>query len=315
MPSATAGGDREVGAPARSGWRRAGTGCRAGHREPDRWSLIAGSFGAPAAAEDVAAARSPRRGGGGWRRPRPRSSRSGATRPSPAPLSPWKYSLKTRLSFHAGSCCSLSTPPKQGRRPSAPTRKMEIRRWRRSWAISPRVSFWPDPVGYSIVKRVPEEAVVALQGADDEVVERKPQRARASWSCRRTWRWSTRPARSRWWPGCPRRSARRGGPGGRRRWPAARRARGTPPRRRAWRRSAARRSTPTTPSSSRRLPGSPCSSPASGQLLLVRRVPPAEQAGELLGHRPGFARLASSSTTAAASMGMMPDHRTHLDRD
>ena len=28
--------------------------------------------------------------------------------PRPAPLSPWKYSLKTRLSFHAGSCCSRS---------------------------------------------------------------------------------------------------------------------------------------------------------------------------------------------------------------
>ena len=38
--------------------------------------------------------------------------------PSPAPLSPWKYSLNTRLSFQAGSFCIRSTPPKQGRRPS-----------------------------------------------------------------------------------------------------------------------------------------------------------------------------------------------------
>ena len=41
--------------------------------------------------------------------------------PRPAALSPWKYSLNTRLSFQFGSCWNRSTHPKQGRRPSGPT--------------------------------------------------------------------------------------------------------------------------------------------------------------------------------------------------
>src|ERR1022692_1463934 len=46
--------------------------------------------------------------------------------PSPAPLSPSKYSLKTTLSRQAGSPCSRPGPPKQGRRPSGPRVKFEI---------------------------------------------------------------------------------------------------------------------------------------------------------------------------------------------
>ena len=47
--------------------------------------------------------------------------------PSPAPLSPWKYSLNTRLSARRGRP-GAATPPKQGRRPSGPGTKIEIRR-------------------------------------------------------------------------------------------------------------------------------------------------------------------------------------------
>ena len=56
--------------------------------------------------------------------------------PRPAPLSPWKYSLKIRLFFQAGSFCIRSTPPKHGRRPSGPTRKIETSRSRRSAMIA-----------------------------------------------------------------------------------------------------------------------------------------------------------------------------------
>src|SRR4249920_322094 len=48
--------------------------------------------------------------------------------PRPAALSPWKYSLKVRLSFQFASCWSRSTPPKQGRRPSGPGRKIDTSR-------------------------------------------------------------------------------------------------------------------------------------------------------------------------------------------
>ena len=77
--------------------------------------------------------------------------------PSPAPLSPWKYSLNRTLSFQAGSVCSRSTQPKHGRRPSAPTRKSEISRSRRSAAISSSVSSFPEPVGYSTFRSSPKK--------------------------------------------------------------------------------------------------------------------------------------------------------------
>ena len=56
-----------------------------------------------------------------------------------------------------------------------------------------------DPQGVAV------EVVVALQGLDQQVVQREPDRARASWSCRRTAACSTRRARSR--PGALRRRA------------------------------------------------------------------------------------------------------------
>ena len=76
--------------------------------------------------------------------------------PRPAPSSPWKYSWKRMLSFQAGSVCIFSTRPKQGRRPSSPTRKSEISRRRMSSAISASVRSSPDPVGYSSMTSSPK---------------------------------------------------------------------------------------------------------------------------------------------------------------
>src|ERR1035441_6235188 len=76
--------------------------------------------------------------------------------PMAAPLSPWKYSLKIRLSCQAGLVCRSSVPPKQGRRPSGPRVKIEISRSCRSAATLSRVSLVPDPVGYSMVKSSPK---------------------------------------------------------------------------------------------------------------------------------------------------------------
>ena len=75
--------------------------------------------------------------------------------PIAAPLSPWKYSLKIRLSFQAGSVCIFSVPPKQARRPSASRVNSEISRSCRSAMIRSRVSRLPEPVGYSISKSSP----------------------------------------------------------------------------------------------------------------------------------------------------------------
>ena len=77
--------------------------------------------------------------------------------PRPAALSPWKYSLNMRLSFQFGSCCSRSTPPKQGRRPSGPVRKIDTSRAHRSSATASRVWRTPEPVGYSIVRSSPKK--------------------------------------------------------------------------------------------------------------------------------------------------------------
>src|ERR1019366_9308741 len=76
--------------------------------------------------------------------------------PSPAPLSPWKYSLNSRLSFQAGSCCSRSTHPKQGRRPSGPTVNSEMSRSCRSAEITSRGTLCPEPAGYSMVSSSPK---------------------------------------------------------------------------------------------------------------------------------------------------------------
>ena len=76
--------------------------------------------------------------------------------PSPAPLSPWKYSLNSRLSFQAGSCCILSIQPKQGRRPSGPTVNKEISRSCRSAEIMSSGTVCPEPAGYSMVSSSPK---------------------------------------------------------------------------------------------------------------------------------------------------------------
>ena len=51
-------------------------------------------------------------------RPPARSSRSGARRRGPAPLSPWKYSWNSSASRQAGSVWKRSRSPNTGRRPS-----------------------------------------------------------------------------------------------------------------------------------------------------------------------------------------------------
>jgi hypothetical protein len=71
--------------------------------------------------------------------------------PIAAPLSPWKYSLKIRLSCHAGSVCISSVPPKHARRPWGSSVKIEMSRSDRSAAIWSRDRRLPDPVGYSTV--------------------------------------------------------------------------------------------------------------------------------------------------------------------
>ncbi len=76
--------------------------------------------------------------------------------PRPAPLSPWKYSLNTMLSFQAGSVWRRSTMPNAGRRPSASTRNSETNRLRRSAAILSSVSVVPLPVGYSTSNSSPK---------------------------------------------------------------------------------------------------------------------------------------------------------------
>ena len=78
--------------------------------------------------------------------------------PSPAPLSPWKYSLNVMLSRHRGSSCSLLDPavagaaavgPPQEQRDQPPPQVVGARRQR------DRV--WPLPVGYSISAVAPSD--------------------------------------------------------------------------------------------------------------------------------------------------------------
>ena len=96
--------------------------------------------------------------------------------PSPAPLSPWKYSKNSRLS-HAGSFWKRAVPPKTGRWPSGPRRKIDV-----------------EPVG-EVLRDLQERELRARAGRvlhgelgadvlvepgerpDDEVVHRHPDRA------------------------------------------------------------------------------------------------------------------------------------------
>ena len=97
--------------------------------------------------------------------------------PMAAPLSPWKYSLKIRLSCQAGSVCSSSVPPKQARRPSRTAREDRDQ---------PVKQVCGDLVQGQLPARsgrvfdgevVAEEPVVSLKRLDDQVVQRKPDRA------------------------------------------------------------------------------------------------------------------------------------------
>src|SRR5262249_35648204 len=69
--------------------------------------------------------------------------------PSPAPLSPWKYSWKNTRSRHSGSSVYRGTQPCTGRRPSGPGRKIEIRRRRNTSATSCPVICTPAPLAHS----------------------------------------------------------------------------------------------------------------------------------------------------------------------
>ena len=76
--------------------------------------------------------------------------------PIAAPLSPWKYSLKIRLSCHAGSVCMQLGPAEAGPPAVGPCMKIEMSRSCRSSATLSSVSCLPDPVGYSMVTSSPK---------------------------------------------------------------------------------------------------------------------------------------------------------------
>src|SRR5438552_2439892 len=61
----------------------------------------------------------------------------------PAPLSPWKYSWKSRNWFHCGSLWNFSLAPKTGRRPSPFFRKIAMSLSDRSNATSQSVFIRP----------------------------------------------------------------------------------------------------------------------------------------------------------------------------
>ena len=97
--------------------------------------------------------------------------------PSPAPLSPWKYSLNTRLSFHARIRAGAVRPARStaGARPARRANSGSSRR-RRSSAISSSVSVRAAAGRVLDLEVVAEEPAVALEGADQEVVQREPDR-------------------------------------------------------------------------------------------------------------------------------------------
>src|SRR5437868_571493 len=75
--------------------------------------------------------------------------------PSPAPLSPSKYSWKRRYPSRPALPPNRSSWPSHGRRPVALHRNRLIRRRERSSAACPSVRYWPDPVGHSTVHSSP----------------------------------------------------------------------------------------------------------------------------------------------------------------
>ena len=96
--------------------------------------------------------------------------------PSPAPLSPWKYSLNTRLSFQAGSRLQPLDPAEAGAPPVRPDEEDRDQ---------PVLEILADGIEGQLVaaarrvlegQLVAEEPVVALERADEQVVEGEPQR-------------------------------------------------------------------------------------------------------------------------------------------
>ena len=233
--------------------------------------------------------------------------------PIPAALSPWKYSENTRLSRQRGSCLHALHAAEAGPAPVGSAE--EDRDHPLPQVVGDRVQRQPLPGPGGVLEGVvvAEEAVVALQRRGDEVVQREPDRARASWSCRRTWPWWTPRARSRWWRGCRRRRAGRGARGGRPTARAARTGTGTRRGRTACRTAARagrgrRRSATSVGRPVRRAAVRACSCPRG------RACPRGR--GTRANCLPMARRLSrpASSATPAASIGMIADHRPHPHR-
>ena len=117
--------------------------------------------------------------------------------PRPAPSSPWKYSKKSRLSFQAGSSWS--------RCDGAEDRAVAVLVGKpdRDQAVGQVLRDLPERVllagagGVLESEVVAEEAVAGDELANRQVVQRASRPGRASSSCHRTSRCSTRPAGSR----------------------------------------------------------------------------------------------------------------------
>ena len=145
-----------------------------------------------------AAAAGARRAGPGRRRwpPRPRPGRPPASpwrrgasasatvpvqpvwwlAPSPAPLSPWKYSWKSRQSRQCGSSWNFRVPPKTGRSP--PHRAGRCRRAAGDLPRHLEQGHHPTRAGRAFhAEVVAMEGVVDQQGAHQHDVDRHPDRA------------------------------------------------------------------------------------------------------------------------------------------
>ena len=176
-----------------------------------------------------------------------------------------------------------------GRRPSSPTRKIEISRRRRSSAISSSVRLLARTrSGTRRSTSSPKKLPYTPIELDEEVVEREPDRAAPVRVAAEHVRSSTRPARSRSWRGGRRSRGRTGAS----RCACGHRAQAVRreelvPRRTAARRAGSTRSTPTTPSSSCRCPGSPRTSPRSAHRGDVEAALRPSSVGEPLAERLG----------------------------
>ena len=105
--------------------------------------------------------------------------------PKPAPVSPWKYSWKRTRSRQCGSRANRASPPWHGRRPSPSGRKRDASRRRDLARHLPEVHHDARSGRALDRQRVAVEVVIPLERLDQQVVDREPDRARASSSCRR----------------------------------------------------------------------------------------------------------------------------------